>query len=335
MSAPVLRVVHAPSAVVTDLGRRRGPHYGVPSGGALDRRSASIANVLAGNAPDAPVIEVTAFDLELVAGADVLIAVAGAPMTLRVDEVVHPLGEPVSVRAGQTVTLRDMSAGLRTYLAVHGSFDVPRLLGSCAPDTVLGFGSRLADGDELAVRTPVPPIVNPHFRAPLYRLDARAVVVPTDPVVVDVTDGPDVHEFGDTVAHLFKEPYTVGAASNHIGLRLSGRMPQRQVAGEVLSRGVPVGAVEAPPGHELLVLHRGRGVTAGYPVLAVVTATSLDTLAQVRPGSRVSFRHVGVDQAVAAARAERSRLVALQHRTASVFAALGFPSLSSLERNCR
>lgn len=335
MSGPTLRVTHAGSAVVTDLGRRRGPRYGVPTGGALDQRSASIANVLAGNAATAPLIEITALDLELVAEVDVLIAVAGAPMTLRVDDTVHPLGEPVSVRAGQTVSLQDMSAGLRTYLAVHGYFEVPRLLGSCAPDTVLGFGSRLAAGDELIVRVPVPPIVNPHFAAPLYRLDAHATVSLADPAVVEMTDGPDVHEFGDTVAHLFEEPYTVGAASNHIGLRLSGRMPQRQVAGEVLSRGVPVGAVEAPPGHELLVLHRGRGVTAGYPVLAVVTATSLDTLAQVRPGSRVSFRHVGVDRAVAAARAERSRLVALQERTASVFTALGHPLLSPLERNRR
>ncbi len=335
MSAPVLRVAHAGAAAVTDLGRRRGPRYGVPSGGALDRRSASIANVVAGNDPGAPLIEATALDLELVAGTDVLITAAGAPMTLRVDDTAHPFGEPVSVRAGQTISLRNMTGGLRTYLAVHGSFDVPRLLGSSAPDTVLGFGGRLTEGDELSVRVSVPPLVNPHFDAPLYRLDADAVFSASDPVVVDVTDGPDVHEFGDTVGRLFEEPYVVGTASNHIGLRLAGRMPQRRVEGEVLSRGVPVGAVEAPPGHELLVLHRGRGVTAGYPVLTVVTATSLDLLAQVRPGSRVSFRHVGVDRAVAAARAAHARLVALQERTASVFAALGHPRLSPLERNRR
>ena len=44
-------------------------------------------------------------------------------------------------------------------------------------------------------------------------------VPPVVDVVVDVTDGPDVHEFGDTVSVLFDEPYTVGPASNHIGLR--------------------------------------------------------------------------------------------------------------------
>ena len=88
----------------------------------------------------------------------------------------------------------------------------------------------------------------------------------------------------------------IGDTSNHIGLRLR-RHRRRRPAGartgdEVLSRGVPIGAVEVPAGDELMVLHRGRGVTAGYPVLAVVTATGLSRLGQARPGQSVSFARV-------------------------------------------
>src|SRR5699024_10931659 len=63
-------------------------------------------------------------------------------------------------------------------------------------------------------------------------------------------------------------------------------------------RGVPMGAVEITPGDELVILNRGRGVTAGYPVIATVTGRSLDQLSQTVPGSPVSFQHTTQEEAV-------------------------------------
>ncbi len=319
MTAGILRVLEAGSTQVTDLGRRRGPRFGVPVGGALDQRSARVANILVGNAESEPLLEVTALDLEFVCDIDVLIAVTGADAHVTVDGVGRPAGQPVSVRAGQSVALREIQGGLRAYVAVRGSFEVSRLLGSCAPDSVLGFGGRLDAGSTLPLRQATAPVFNDHFSAELYSLD-----VPRLPsgFVVDVTDGPDIDDFGDTSSRLFEQPYLVTPKSNHIGLRMTGPLPERLTAGEVLSRGVPVGAVEVPPGDELLVLHRGRGVTAGYPVLAVVTAGSLDVLAQVRPGQRLRFRRVSAADAAARARADLVELDALRSRVRSVFSAL-------------
>jgi 5-oxoprolinase (ATP-hydrolysing) subunit C len=144
-----------------------------------------------------------------------------------------------------------------------------------------------------------------------------------DAAIVEVTDGPDIEEFGTSAGVLWRSNYTVEARSNHIGLRLAGARPERLTTTEIISRGVPVGAVEAPPGDELLVLHRGRGVTAGYPVLAVVTWSGLNRLAQVRPGDRVVFRRVGLDHALETARLERDHLADLRKRVATIFRALG------------
>lgn len=99
-------------------------------------------------------------------------------------------------------------------------------------------------------------------------------------------------------------------------------MPRRVTQGEVLSRGVPIGAVEVPAGDELLVLHRGRGVTAGHPVLAVVTATGLSALGQVRPGQSLTFRHRTVNQAITAHRAQRHAIETLRTRVHTAFEAL-------------
>jgi len=186
----------------------------------------------------------------------------------------------------------------------------------------VGFGTRLTSGTKLAVNQEVAPISNPYFDAALYNLHVQRPPL-GDIVRIDITDGPDRADFGLTGGRLFAGPYTVGANSNHIGLRLSGALPERQSCGELLSRGVPVGAIEAPPGNELLVLHRGRGVTAGYPVLAVVTTTSLNLLAQVRPGQQLAFRRVEVARATELARIQRDSLAALNARVRNVFISLG------------
>ena len=310
------------NSVVTDLGRFRGPRFGLPVNGALDQFSARAANILAANADNAPLLEITALDFRMRATSDLLIAVTGAPLTLTVDGRECQQWEPVSVRAGETVAVRRITGGLRAYLAVHGSVEAPALLGSCAPDTVIGFGLRLSEGMELTTSRSVGPIRQPYFDLPLFRLGLTRPEF-SSRAVIDVTDGPDVDEFGDTAELLYNTEYTVSARSNHIGLRLGGALPERQSSAEVLSRGVPVGAIEVPSREELLVLHRGRGVTAGYPVLAVVTSRSLDTLAQARPGHTITFRKTTVPEATAKHRAALRELENLRSRVSTVFALLG------------
>jgi biotin-dependent carboxylase-like uncharacterized protein len=315
--------IHQPgNSAVTDLGRFSGPRYGLPVNGALDQFSARAANILAGNADNDPLLEITALDFRMQTDTDILIAVSGAPLTLTVGGRMCPQWDPVSVRAGEKISIRGMAAGLRAYVAVHGSVGAPTMLGSCAPDTVVGFGVKLAEGTTLQLRKRVPPIRQPYFDLPLFRLGLSCPEF-SSRITIDVTDGPDYAEFGDTADLLFNTRYTVSPRSNHIGLRLAGVLPERQTHGEVLSRGVPVGAIEVPSREELLVLHRGRGVTAGYPVLAVVTRHSLDALAQARPGHIVTFRRTTVAEATGAYRASRRQLETLRSTVDTVFTLLG------------
>lgn len=313
-------------AVVTDLGRLRGPSLGLPANGALDQYSACVGNILVANQEQAPIIEVTAFDFRFATDTDLLIAVTGAPMTVLIDGIEHEMWQPIAVRAGQTVALEEMTAGLRAYIAVHGSFEVPLLLGSCAPDPGVGFGTVLEAGSTVALARAIEPIATPYFDMSLFNL---GVLVPHigGTATIDVTDGPDADQFAGTADRLFRAPFTVTARSNHIGLRLTGELPIRRSTEEIVSRGVPVGAVEVPPGDELLVLHRGRGVTAGYPVLAVATPLALDDLGQVRPGQQVRFRRSTVEQAAQNSRRWRSALDHLRSRIAAVYSCLGLERL--------
>lgn len=318
-----LDVLCAPMAAITDLGRSRGPRYGLPVNGALDQYAARVANILVGNDENAPVLEVTAFDARFQLTADALISVTGADAELRVDDAVQPQWEPVTVRAGQTVAIHEITGGLRCYLALHGSFDVPYLLGSCAPDAGIGFGASLSESARIQLRRPHRAPISEFWGHSLFNLQVLRPHL-GDTALIDVIDGPDIDEFSGTADRLFAAPYSVTEQSNHVGLRLSGgELPVRTSREEKISRGVPIGALEVPPGDELLVLHRGRGVTAGYPVLGVVTSTSLDTLGQVRPGQQVALRSRDVDQATGDARAWRDELTALRRRVEMAFSSLG------------
>ncbi|GHE76227.1 allophanate hydrolase [Amycolatopsis deserti] len=325
--ADTLTVRQSGHATVQDLGRPGRSRYGLPVNGALDQYSARVANALCGNDDTDPLIEITALDFSCTPSTDVLVAVTGAPADLTVDGIPQPQWEPLAVRGGQTLAVRGIRLGLRVYLAVYGSVHAESLLGSCAPDTILGFGRFLRPGDDLALGAQCPPIGHPEFRHPLFRIRPPRPRF-GESWTIDVTDGPDIAEFGDSAGRLLSSAYVVTPSSNHIGLRMSGPVPQRVASGEVLSRGVPVGAVEVPAGDQLLVLHRGRGVTAGYPVLAVVTSTSLSPLGQARPGHTIRFRHRTVAEAVAAHRTERAVIRSVRHRAAAVLQSLDLPVLT-------
>lgn len=305
-------------ACIQDLGRPHGARYGLPANGAMDQLSCRAANILARNEQTVPLIEITAMDFSATVGTDTLIAVTGATATVTVDGLPHPQWLPLSVRAGQRIEIRQIRDGLRVYLAVHGSFDVDTYMGSASPDPVLGFGTSLQPRDEIRMLNSHPPVEHPVYIHPLFRTGFKTPEYAGN-TVIDVTEGPDVAEFGSTASKLYTGEFTMTERSNTIGLRLTGPLPQKQTTGEMLSRGVPVGAIEVPSGSELLILHRGRGVTAGYPVLAVTTLTGLSALAQIRPGNTVRFRKITVDQAVINYRAERSRLDALEETITAIF----------------
>ncbi|HSR11548.1 MAG TPA: biotin-dependent carboxyltransferase family protein, partial [Thermodesulfobacteriota bacterium] len=139
---------------VQDLGRPGFMKYGTPASGVADRFSARAANWLAGNPENAAVLEVTLYRLELLALADVSIAVTGADLTPAVDNRPLPMWETVRVRKGERFLFRGRKKGLRAYVAVEGGFEAPVFLGSRSVFVRGLMGKALEAGEVLAVAKP-------------------------------------------------------------------------------------------------------------------------------------------------------------------------------------
>lgn len=306
MTAEYLDIAEAGLATVQDLGRSGVSRLGVSANGASDQYSARWANVLLGRPQGAPLIEVTGSALAFAPTTATTVAVTGASADLRVDGRPAPLWCSLRVGAGEVVSIRNITDGLRCYVGVGGEIEAPRFLGSTAPDRALGFGRQLASGDRLP------------FRPACERVEVDSLLTSRirprygSPWTLDVCAGPEWDRFAGVRSTILSTEFTVDPKSNHVGIRLLADLPHIGLTGELSSRGVAIGAVEITPSQELVLLHRGRSITAGYPVVLVVTTSSLAAAGQLRPGDRVRFRLVTIEEATARHRRDRSILDAVE-----------------------
>ncbi|MFC4373900.1 biotin-dependent carboxyltransferase family protein [Nocardia halotolerans] len=272
-----------PFATIQDLGRPGWFDSGVGQAGAADRAALRLANRLVGNPEDHAGIEVLLGGLVLRADAHLTVAVTGAPAPATVDHT--PVGHAgvLELDEGRVLRLGMTTAGLRSYVAVRGGIDVPKVLGSRSYDTLSGIGPEpLRAGTHLRVgRSP----------RTLPTVEFAPVPVPPEVLTVRARPGPRADWFTDP-DELFRGSWLVSADTDRVGARLDrgeGAPLVRSIAGELPAEGMALGSVQVPPSGRPVVFLADHPITGGYPVIAVVLDADVDQVAQARPGGRLRF----------------------------------------------
>ena len=269
-----------PLVTIQDRGRSGFAHLGVPRAGALDGPAAALANRLVGNSRGAAVLEVLLGGLAVRTDAGCWVAVTGAAAPLTVDGAPRGHARAEWWPAGSVLRLGVPGTGVRSYVAVAGGIDVPRVLGSRSTDTLAWVGPPPVEAG-----TVLP--VGAATRGP------RPLDTPRPPGAGElrVVPGPRDDWFApDALDRLCGSPYVVAADSNRVGLRLDGPELRRSSAGELASEGLVLGSVQVPPSGQPVVFLADHPPTGGYPVIAVVEPADLWQCAQLRPGDPVRFR---------------------------------------------
>jgi biotin-dependent carboxylase-like uncharacterized protein len=304
---------------VQDAGRPDWTHVGVPIGGAADRWSLAVANLLAGNAPGAAGLEMTLVGGAFRATESIRIGLAGADLGGHVREtgrVVRP-GRAHLLAAGSTIAfpgVADAAAGSRAYLAVPGGIDVPVVLGSRSTALAAAFGGlegrAVRSGDIIAAARQTPTSV----AAALTGSSDGDVAWPESVRHGDgADDDPDApiriiggpwSGIADLVAHTWR----VAPGSDRVGLRLEGPPVRVGTDAALPSFGVVPGAIQVPSDGAPIVLLADAQTTGGYPVPAVAIAADMVRLAQLRPGGEIRFTEVTTEVATAAIRGQEAAL---------------------------
>ncbi len=268
---------------VQDQGRPGQGRWGLAESGAVDRGSLRLANRLVGNPEQAAGLEITFGGLRARFDQAATVAVTGAVCEVRVGSVQAHLNGPLRVPADAELRVGRPTAGLRSYVAVRGGLDVPKVLGSRSTDVGAGVGlPPLAGGDRLALGTSW--VGHPG-------VDVAAVATPSREALLHGVLAARIDLFdADARAALTTTCWTVSADSDRVGLRLVGAPLIRLGSEEMFSEGTLAGAVEVPPDGQPIVFLNEYPSTCGYPVVAVLDRADLDVAGQLVPGARVRLQ---------------------------------------------
>jgi len=305
---------------VQDAGRMDWTHVGVPIGGACDRWSLAVANLLSGNPPGAAALEMTLVGGTYRATTSLRIGLAGADLGGHVRETGRLLlaGRSHLVAAGSTIAfpgVADAEAGARTYLAIPGGIDVPDVLGSRSTALAAGFGGLegralrsgdviLAAGDAGRASGPRNPTQSPGGGQPRPDSIWPADDAGRDPdAPIRIIGGP-----WTGIDDLVGQSWRVAAGSDRVGLRLEGPPIRLDDHADLPSFGVISGSIQVPPDGAPIVLLADAQTTGGYPVVAVAIAADMPRLAQLRPGAEVRFAEVTIATAMDALRSQGAAL---------------------------
>ncbi len=288
-------LVHSPGPYTTvqDNGRFGYVHMGVPVSGALDEFAYTCANLLVGNTENRPALEITFTGPHLEAMGDADIALTGADMDFTINGEAAGQWRTIRVKQGDSLHINPAHTGCRSYLAVTGGILVPEVMGSCSTyvsGKIGGISGRAIRTDDMLARGEGEPLKKsrqmPWF--PLYAPDIHVRAVP----------GPQEEYFRQGMDIFFSEPYTVTDKANRMGYRLEGPEVFREAGApqSIISEPSIHGNVQVPPDGRPIVLMAEQTV-GGYAKIATVITPDLFRIAQARPGDRIRFHRVTLEEA--------------------------------------
>ncbi|MBI4241396.1 MAG: biotin-dependent carboxyltransferase [Candidatus Rokubacteria bacterium] len=294
---------------IQDLGRPGYLRYGVPPSGPADREAFVLANRLVGNPDTAAGLECTLVGPTLEVRTACLIAATGAEMPVTVNGSEVPRWTPVRLKAGDTLRLGTAPRGVRAYLAVFGGIQVPPVLGSRATylrGQLGGLeGRQLRKGDLLPLGQPARSLDG----GERHRVRAECIPSYAGEPQVRVVLGPQADRFTPEGVRAFLDgPYQMLPQSDRMGARLMGPRITHTRGHDIISDGIPLGGIQVVGDGQPIVLLVDRQSTGGYTKIATVCSFDIGRVGQVRPGQRLRFRRISVNEAHAVLRIERARL---------------------------
>jgi biotin-dependent carboxylase-like uncharacterized protein len=262
--------------------------YGMPTSGAMDRRSSLIANLLLRNRDNAAALETTLQGFKLRALRTVIISITGADLDPWLNDQPAHQWTAFTMKEDEVLHFRKRRSGLRAYVAVQGGFDVPEMLGSRSTYLRGHIGALLRGGETLNIcrsdseaseeGLTIPQEYRPNFDR-------------TDPIRVLM--GPQDDCFTPRGIETFlNSTYRISPQCDRQGFRTEGPAIEIAKGPGIITDPIPPGSIQVPGDGKPIVLLRDAQVTGGYAKIAVVARVEMDFLGQMMPGDTIRFQRV-------------------------------------------
>ncbi|MGZ8508937.1 MAG: 5-oxoprolinase subunit C family protein [Chitinophagaceae bacterium] len=282
---------------VQDLGRYEWQHLGINPGGAMDRWSTQVANILVGNKTSEAVIELHFPASEFFFEEPALIVICGADFSPNLNGEEIPCRQPVLVNRYSILQFYGLKKGARAYLAVHGGFNVPAWLNSYSTNLKAGTGGfsgrALQKDDEIPI-----PCLEPGFLSLLGKKEFMILPWKADTAwdenetkAISILPGIE----WDRLESISKDEiqnqlFSITHQSDRMGYQLQGNPLSVNTDEELVSSVVSFGTIQLLPDGQLIVLMADHQTTGGYPRIAHVISSHHPRLAQMKTGDKIRFR---------------------------------------------
>jgi len=304
---------------VQDLGRYGWQHEGVNPGGAMDKLSAQLANILVGNDPQQAVIEMhfpaSAFFFEQPA----LIALSGADFSASVNGEEILILQPVLVSKYSILQFHGVQCGARCYLAVHGGVDIPKWLNSYSTHLKAGAGGY--KGKTLQKDDEIPMKPSADLAGLIGKKEFQIFPWKAEPSPANDLSGRILLLHGNEWSRLTEgskerfvnQSYSITTQSDRMGYRLLSGSLSATTKEELVSSAVSFGTVQLLPEGQLIVLMADHQTAGGYPRIAHAITAHHSLLAQLKPGDQMRFKFTDHKTAEQLLLSQQQHLRQLQH----------------------
>lgn len=261
----------------------------------MDRLSARIAGILAGNDKNEAVIEIHFPSSEFFFEDAALICVAGADFSAHINGEEIPLAQPVLINRYSILQFYGVKKGARAYLSVHGGFKTNKWLNSYSTNIKAatgGFGRALRKEDEISL-VPIPDklrtrLGKTEFEVLPWKADNSADVFAEKKLMI--LHGNEWSWLkAESQKQFLQSAVAIGIKSDRMGYSLAGVSLLIEKKEELISSAVSFGTIQLLPSGQMIVLMADHQTTGGYPRIAHVISAHLPLLAQKKPGDKIEF----------------------------------------------
>ena len=278
-----------------DKGRNNLYHMGIPFSGAMDNRNYLLANKLAGNQLDLPVIEFAYQGPHLkFYGHQINIVVTGDVVfkLIKKDrEIDGNCYETYQLEKEDEINILSTNKSVYGYMAIAGELDLKLQWGSCSINTRANIGSnngkKLESGQKINISK-----TNQNLEK--KKIDYKNSKIEN----IRIIKGTNFDYFSEKGKKDFLEKkFTVSKLSDRMGMRLEGEKIENVVNTNIKSEGLLKGVIQVPADGNPIIMLSDHGTIGGYPKIAVVASVDYDRLVQISPGSVIKFKEINLSDA--------------------------------------
>lgn len=277
---------------IQDEGRFEHLDIGIPIGGAMDREAMLKANLLVENSEGTPVLEFTLKGPTIRFEGSGMIALSGAPFVAYLNGHAIDFYENMVVKDGDILEIKEVLAGCRGYMSIKGEWQIKQWLGSFSSPSIylskFGLDTHLKAGRFIEVQTDV---LSEKLSVPVHK---RPIF--SDCTIIRTVTSPDFEMFDtDLIEEFYESVFTISSDSNRMGCRLNESLASFSNQFEMLSTGIVPGTIQMTNSGRPLILTADAQTTGGYPRIAHIISEDLSLVGQLKPGSKVKFKLVGLE----------------------------------------